>query len=86
MPRELVWMDQPRFRGGAAPTLPVRLSAKLSTQLRQNFESHRDKEFASHACAKHPREPTPTQPKTYNGVSFSTPRTLVAPAELLMAN
>jgi hypothetical protein len=31
---------------------------------RRNFELCRDKEFTSHVCAEHPREPNPTPDAT----------------------
>jgi len=62
MPRELVWIDQPRFRGWGcsqcdwvfSPTgAPV---GKTFDEMMRNFESRRDKEFGSHVCTEHPRK------------------------------
>ena len=59
--RKLVWIEHDRFRGwgcsecawvfnsSGAPT------GKSLAEMKQIFESQRDKEFASHVCAKHPR-------------------------------
>jgi hypothetical protein len=63
MLRELVWIDQPRFRGWGCsqcawvfkPTAPP-IGESLDAMMR-NFESQRDQEFASHICVKHPRKP-----------------------------
>ena len=66
MPRELVWIDQPRKRGWGCsqcawifnPTDPP-IGETFDAMMR-NFESQRDKEFASHVCSNHPRRPKPT--------------------------
>jgi rubredoxin len=63
MPRELVWIDQPRFRGWGCsqcewifnPMDPP-IGKTLDAMMR-NFESRRDKEFASHVCARRPDKP-----------------------------
>jgi hypothetical protein len=59
--RKLVWIERDRFRGwgcsecawifnsSGAPT------GKCLAEMKRNFESQRDKEFASHVCADHPR-------------------------------
>jgi len=65
MSRELVWIDQPRFRGWKCsqcawvfnPVGPP--SGKTFDEMMQNFESRRDKEFASHVCANYPRSTRP---------------------------
>ena len=63
MPRELVWMDQLRFRGWGCshcawvfnpPGPPI---GENYAAMKGNFEAQRDKEFASHLCAKHLRKP-----------------------------
>jgi len=65
MPRELVWIDQPRFRGWGCsqcewvfnpPGPPI---GNTFDAMMQNFELRRDEEFASHDCATHSRKPTP---------------------------
>ena len=62
MPRELVWKDQPRFRGWGCSDCawvfnPQGPPAGTSFyEWLRNFEALRDKEFASHVCAKHPHE------------------------------
>jgi len=65
MSRKLVWVEQPSFRGwgcsecawvfnpSGAPT------GKSFNESVRNFELQRDKEFASHVCAKHPRAKSP---------------------------
>jgi hypothetical protein len=61
MPRELVWIDQPRKRGWGCsqcawifnPTDPP-IGETFDVMMR-NFETSRDKEFASHVCDKHPQ-------------------------------
>ena len=70
MPRELVWIDQPRFRGWGCsqcawifnPTGSP--SGDTFEEMKQNFEELRDKEFVLHTCAKHPREPMPDTRQT----------------------
>jgi len=66
MPRELVWKDQLRFRGwGCSQCVWVFNPSEPPTGegidgMARNFVSQRDKEFASHVCAKHPRKPKTT--------------------------
>jgi hypothetical protein len=59
MPRELVWMDQPRFRGWGCsqcawvfnpPGPPI---GETFDAMMRNYEAERDKEFASHLCARY---------------------------------
>jgi len=60
--REMVWIDQPRLRGWGCsrcawvfnPTDPP--IGETFDAMTRNFESRRDEEFASHDCAKYPRE------------------------------
>jgi len=67
MPRELVWIDQPRFRGWGCsecgwvfnPSGPP--SGEDFNAMMRNFESQRDKEFAAHHCVEHPRQSKPTR-------------------------
>jgi len=70
MPRELVWIDQPRKRGWGcsqcewifSPTDPP-IGESIDAMMR-NFESQREKEFASHVCSNHPRRPKHTPDAT----------------------
>ncbi len=61
MSRKLVWLEQPRFRGwGCSECAWVFNSSGAPTgksldEAKRNFVLQRDKEFASHACTKHPR-------------------------------
>ena len=59
--RRLVWVERQNFQGWActkcawvfrAPGPPVGNSLE---EMKQNYEQRRDKEFASHVCAQHPR-------------------------------
>jgi rubredoxin len=73
MPRELVWVDQPRFRGWGCsecawvfnPSDPP--TGEDFNAMVRNFESQRDKEFASHLCSKHPRQSKPTRARNFTG-------------------
>jgi hypothetical protein len=62
MTRKLTWIEQPRFRGFGCSDCGWRFqptktpSGGSFDEMMRNFESYRDKEFASHACADHPRE------------------------------
>jgi rubredoxin len=66
MRREVVWIDQSRFRGWGCsqcawifnPTGPP--TGETFDAMMRNFESQRDKEFASHVCSNHLRRPKPT--------------------------
>jgi rubredoxin len=62
MLRELVWIDQSRFRGWgcsecgwvfspSGPPIGYNLDA-----MTRNFEAQRNKEFASRLCVEHPRQ------------------------------
>jgi hypothetical protein len=59
MSRELVWIDQERFRGFGCSACGWRFkpdSAPTGTsfeEMMRNFELQRDKEFRSHVCADH---------------------------------
>lgn len=63
MLRDLVWIDQPRFRGWGCsqcawvfnPQAPP--TGDSLAEMERNFEALRDKEFSAHVCAKHPRKP-----------------------------
>jgi len=66
MPRKLVWLEENRFRGFACSECSWRFESsaaptgKSFDEMMQNFEFQRDKEFALHVCADHPRT---TEPK-----------------------
>jgi hypothetical protein len=61
MNRRLVWIEQPRFRGFGCsecgwqfkPSGPP--AGSSFGEMTRNFELQRDKEFALHVCADHPR-------------------------------
>jgi hypothetical protein len=61
MIRKLVWIEQERFRGFGCSECGWRFkssetpSGRSFDEMMRNFESQRDKEFTSHACADHPR-------------------------------
>jgi hypothetical protein len=69
MQREMVWIDQPRFRGWGSqcawvfnPSGPP--IGKTFDAMMHNFESRRNEEFELHVCAKHPRKLEPTSNAT----------------------
>jgi hypothetical protein len=61
MHRKLVWVERPNFQGWGcsecawvfSPLWP--LAGKSIDEMKTNFGQQRDKEFASHVCAEHPR-------------------------------
>jgi hypothetical protein len=61
MRRKLVWAERPNFQGWGCsecawmfnPSWP--LVGKSIDEMKTNFGQERDKEFASHLCAEHPR-------------------------------
>jgi rubredoxin len=59
--RKLVWIEHDRFQGwGCSECAWVfrpsdALTGKSLAEMTHIFESQRDKEFASHVCATHPR-------------------------------
>jgi hypothetical protein len=61
MSRKLVWIEQKRFRGFGCPECNWRFvptGAPIGPsfdEMMHNFELQRDKEFALHVCADHPR-------------------------------
>jgi hypothetical protein len=61
MSRKLVWIEQQHFRGFGCSECGWRFkpfSALTGTsfdEMVRNFELQRDKEFAFHVCADHPR-------------------------------
>jgi len=62
MTRKLTWIEQPRFRGFGCSECDWRFkptktpSGGSFDEMMRNFESDRDKEFASHVCVDHSRE------------------------------
>lgn len=73
MPRELVWMTQPRFLGWGCsqcawvfnPSGPP--TGETFDAMVQNYERRRDDEFASHICTQHPRQPKETPDEKLRG-------------------
>jgi hypothetical protein len=61
MSRELVWIEQPLFRGWGCTQCawvfnpPAALAGKSFDDLMRNFELKRDRAFTLHVCADHPR-------------------------------
>jgi hypothetical protein len=59
--RKLIWIENPHFQGCGCsecawefkPSGP--LAGNSLYEMKQIFERQRDKEFAIHHCAKHPR-------------------------------
>jgi hypothetical protein len=62
MSRELIWIDQERFRGFGCSECGWRFnpsSVATSTsfdEMMRNVELQRDKEFTSHVCADHSKK------------------------------
>jgi hypothetical protein len=60
-PRRLVWIDEKLFRGFGCSECGWLFNATGSSsgnsldEMMRNFELQRDKAFASHVCADHPR-------------------------------
>jgi hypothetical protein len=61
MRRKLVWIEEPRFMGwGCAECAWVfnpsgSPTGKSVDEMMQNYEQQRNKDFAGHVCAGHPR-------------------------------
>jgi cytochrome c551/c552 len=61
MPRELVWIENPNFQGfGCSGCTWVfdasgALVGESLDEMKQKYEGQRDREFAAHLCADHPR-------------------------------
>jgi hypothetical protein len=61
MSRKQVWIEQQRYRGFGCSECGWRFnpagapSGASFDEMMQNFELQRDKAFASHVCADHPR-------------------------------
>jgi hypothetical protein len=73
MARDLVWLDQPRFRGWGCshcawvynpPGPPI---GETFDAMMRNYEVQRDKEFASHVCASYGKRPTPSKKTGFSG-------------------
>jgi hypothetical protein len=65
MPRKLVWVESRNFEGFGCSACnwafkpPGALLGESLDEMKQNYEAQRDKEFAAHVCAKHPRAMSP---------------------------
>jgi hypothetical protein len=65
MPRKLVWIGNQIFQGfGCSECNWVfkpggALVGESLDEMKQKYEAERDKEFAAHLCAKHPRTTKP---------------------------
>jgi hypothetical protein len=65
MRRKLVWVENRNFEGFGCsecnwvfrPLDPV--VGKSLDEMKQKYEAQRDKEFAAHICAEHPRATSP---------------------------
>jgi rubredoxin len=60
--REMVWVERERFHGWACSVCAWVFNGsgplvdKSIEEMKQRFETERDKEFRSHVCAEHPRD------------------------------
>jgi hypothetical protein len=65
MPRKLVWVENRKFQGfGCSECNWVfnpsdALAGESLDEMKRKYEAQRDKEFAAHVCAKHPRATRP---------------------------
>jgi len=65
MPRKLVWIENQNLQGfGCSECGWVfnpfgALVGESLDEMKQKYEAQRDKEFAAHVCAKHPRAASP---------------------------
>jgi hypothetical protein len=65
MPRELAWIQNQNFQGFACSECnwvfnpSGALVAESLGEMKRKYEAERDKEFAAHVCAKHPRAASP---------------------------
>jgi hypothetical protein len=65
MPRTLVWIKSQSFHGFGCSQCNWVFEAsgvlvgESLDKMKQNYEVQRDKEFAAHVCAKHPRTADP---------------------------
>ena len=61
MRRKLEWVERPNFQGWACSECawvfspPWPFAGKSIDEMKTEFGRQRDKEFASHVCAEHPR-------------------------------
>jgi hypothetical protein len=61
MSRELIWIEQERFRGFGCSECGWRFKPSSAPtgasfdEMMRNFELERDREFTLHICAVHPR-------------------------------
>ena len=61
MRREMVWVETEGFQGWACSECAWKfkpsgvLTGSSIDEMKQNYERERDREFASHLCAVHPR-------------------------------
>jgi hypothetical protein len=61
MRRELVWIKQQRFMGWGCSECEWLFNpsgtptGKSLDEMKQNYEERRDRDFAAHVCAEHPR-------------------------------
>jgi len=61
MRRKLVWVERQNFQGWACTECAWVFNAlgplvgQSIDEMKMNYEKQRDKEFASHVCAEHPR-------------------------------
>jgi hypothetical protein len=67
MPRELVWIEHQNLQGFSCSQCnwvfspSGALVGESLEEMKRRYEAQRDKEFAAHVCAEHPRA---TRPKT----------------------
>jgi hypothetical protein len=60
--REMVWVDRERFHGWTCSVCAWVFNASGTLvgesieEMKQWYETKRDKDFRSHVCAEHPRE------------------------------
>jgi hypothetical protein len=65
MPRTLVWIQNQNFQGFACSECDWvfdpsgALVGESLDEMKRKYEAQRDKEFAAHVCAKHPRAMSP---------------------------
>jgi hypothetical protein len=65
MRRKLVWVENQTFEGFGCSECnwafrPLdAVVGKSLDEMKQKYEAQRDKEFAAHICAEHPRAPSP---------------------------
>jgi hypothetical protein len=76
MTRNVVWIEEQRFRGFACSECSWRFDSsaaptgKSFDEMMRNFELQRDQEFASHLCADHPRAAARAQNIPSNSLSL----------------